>query len=263
MAGSLVLTVDELRALSRLVEVSLPRFVTDGDPDEVRVDAAALRGMAARGLVTIQDAAELADVRLADELDRRLAPCATASLLAEVEVETGGTLARYAVVGWTGGPVARLTDRPAGYGAGFVALELADRPVSGVLAQLCGLDAVTGPGDGGAFTVDVDAHAEADELVLDGDREGAVAVLTAAGAPAAAARGWVAAVCARHRAVAVSVARNLGDGPDGPFESTELRWLVAGDGTGWRVDPGELSQAVVRPADAGELARGLDLLLDQ
>jgi hypothetical protein len=143
MAGSLVLTVDELRALSRLVDVSLPRFVTEHDRDEVRVDAAALRGLAARGLATIQDAAELADIRLVDELDHRLAPCATASLLAEVEVETGGTLARHAVVGWTGGPVARLTDGPDGNGAGFVALELTDRPVSGVLAGLCGLDTVT------------------------------------------------------------------------------------------------------------------------
>jgi hypothetical protein len=88
-----------------------------------------------------------------------------------------------------------------------------------------------------------------------------VALLTAAGASQAAARGWVAAVCTRRRAVAVSVARNLGDGPDGPFESGELRWLVAGDGTGWRVDPGELPMAVVRPAGADQLARGLDLLL--
>jgi hypothetical protein len=42
-------------------------------------------------------------------------------------------------------------------------------------------------------------------------------------------------VLGRRYAVEVRAARNRGDGPAGPFEAAELRWVVAGDGTAWRV----------------------------
>jgi hypothetical protein len=254
MDEPVVFTVDELRALGRLMEICLPRFVTEDDEEDPCVDAAALRGMALRGLVTIDGSA---DVLLSRDLDTRLAPCTTANLLAEVEVEAGGVLSRCAVVARTGGPAALLTEGPAGLGAGFVSLGPTEVPVPNLLAGLCGFDQVTGPAAGHRFTVDVDAHAAADELALEGDTDGAVSVLTGAGVPPARARAWVTAVCTRRRAVAVSVARNLGDGPDGPFESQELRWLAAGDGTAWLVEPGGAVTSVLTPAAPDELTRHL------
>lgn len=129
----------------------------------------------------------------------------------EIEVGNGDRLDRHALVGAAGGPMTLLTDRPVGYPTGYVSLVLTEAPVPDLLARLCRFDersrlATTGLG----YMVDGGAQAEADELALDGDQPGAVEVLTAAGAPPAVARDWVAAVCTRRRAVAVSVTRNLG-----------------------------------------------------
>jgi hypothetical protein len=51
MAEPMLLSVDELRAAARLAGVPVAPLVSDDDPDEPRVDLAALRGLAARGLV--------------------------------------------------------------------------------------------------------------------------------------------------------------------------------------------------------------------
>ncbi len=51
MTRSMVVSVDELRAAGRLAGAGMPPLLAEGDPDDPRVDLAALRGLAARGLV--------------------------------------------------------------------------------------------------------------------------------------------------------------------------------------------------------------------
>lgn len=227
-SDELVLTVDELRALRRVADLVLPAFVTTGDRGEARVDAAALRGMALRGLIDLDGDSPLEPVRVADELAEALGPCTSASMLAEVELET----TRLAIVIGVEHPVTMLT----ALDGGFVAVERADADAGEVLERLCRLHEVTEPAASWAFTIDAETQAKADALVLAGDPDSAVAVLTEGGMPEQTAKAWTAAVDGRRLAAAVSVACRL---DDGLITAGELRWLVAGDGTAWRVEADE------------------------
>ncbi|HEU5160084.1 MAG TPA: hypothetical protein VFU43_24010 [Streptosporangiaceae bacterium] len=258
MSGALF-TVDELRALRRVAEIELPRFVCEGDAGHVAVDAAALRGLAVRGLVTLEDG-----VRVGGELTRLLAPCSSARLLAEVELESAGRLTHIALAAGTE-RVTLLTERD----AGLVSVERVDADPGEVLARVCRLDEVAEVGAGAGFTVAAEAHTEADGLVLDGALDAAARLLTEAGVQASSARAWVTAVAGRRYAASLSVARRRDDG--GPVEAGELRWLVAGDGTAWRVEPAEPplapwpdlrppEYAVITPAGRPELHRDLAAL---
>jgi hypothetical protein len=263
----LVLTVDELRAMSRSARFPLPGFVAAGDAGDARVDAAAVRGLAVRGLVTISPD----QIEVHHDLDRRLAPFATANQLVEVELETAGHRLRQLVAGTADRPAGVLTAPAAGYGTGFVTLDAVSGSWPAVVEELCRLGEVTGPAGAAGFTVDADVQAESDEFALAADRDRAASALAGAGVPAASAAAWVDAVCTRRCAVAVSVVRSLGGGTDAPVELRELRWLAAGDGTAWHIAPGmptagpdpdgHPATAVVTPAGPEDLAAGLvDLL---
>jgi hypothetical protein len=241
MADSLVLTVDELRALRRVAALSLPRFVTAADSGAVAVDAAALRGLAARGLVRLTGRAAPDAVRVAESLTRLLAPFSAARLLAEIEVESGGRITHLACAAAADGSATLLTQRD----IGLVSVERVQADVGQVLARRCRIDEVTESAGEVRFTVDAETQADADALALAGDGDAAIGTLTAAGVPRRTARSWITAVTGRRLAVAVRVARRLRDHPTGPYEAAELRWLVAGDGTAWRVEPGQTD-----PADA-------------
>jgi len=250
----MVMSVDELRAASRLVGAGMPPLLAEGDPDDPLVDLAALRGLAARGLVV---GLEAADPEPAGDLADALAVLDDMVALVELERELGAaaagagerwTLAR----GRTGTVVLRLRTG----GLADVDLDVSD-PGS-VVVDGCALDDLETPPATVPlpWSVDSDALETAEDLILDGDQSGAAAVLMAAGAPEAAAAHWVRAVRQRRGGASVTVARLLGD-PEGAVEIRDVRWLVDGDGLGWRVDSGETETTVVRPTTSDELRREL------
>ncbi|TDD92507.1 hypothetical protein [Actinomadura rubrisoli] len=134
----MIVTIDELRALRRIAYLSLPSFVTAGDTGDLAVDAAAIRGLAARDLVALPEAEPLDGVRVAGGLRRLLGPCASPRTLAEIviEREPGGRTARYSVAAGDAPPVTLLTALPAGLGS----VELLDTDAGTLLPRLCGLD---------------------------------------------------------------------------------------------------------------------------
>ena len=240
--SSALFTVDELRALRRVADVELPHFVSAGDTGHVAVDAAALRGLAVRGLVTLDRGTAIDGVKVDGELDRLLGPCSSPYVLAEVEMESAGRLTHIAVVVGMDRRATLLTELP----AGLVSVECAGADVSRLLACVCRLDEVAETDIGVGFTVAAEAQLEADGLVLGGAPEAAVDLLMRAGIQASAARTWVAAVAGRRYAASVSVARRRRP-EGGAVEAGELRWLVAGDGTAWRVDPAEAGEPSAAP----------------
>lgn len=209
---------------------------------------------------------------VADPLARLMAPCHVARRIAEIDIEASGVLDRHAVIACATGTALVATELP----GGLVSLRLTEADLLGEVSGLCRVDEITAPAATTGFTVSAEAHRHADELVLRGAATAATAVLTAAGVPEPAARAWITAVRGHRCAVAVTVARNDGDGPDGPFEVGEVRWLVAGDGTAWRVtadeppehswpehgsesSPGD-TLSVLTPATGDELCAALDLV---
>jgi hypothetical protein len=249
---TLVVSVDELRAVHRLTGLCLPRFVVADDEDDPRVDVAALRGLAARDLVVLSpecpDSPGCPDtpgspdggVLLADPLVQLLAPSHVARRIVEIDVEASGVLDRHAVITGEAGTAVVVTE----FDGGLVGLR---RAKAGEVRRLCGVDEVTELGAAMSFTVCAVALREADELALRGAGPTAVEVLTAAGVGEQTALAWITAVRERTCAVAVAVARSCGDGgPDGPFEIDEMRWLVTGDGTAWRVTAARSSLEEVR-----------------
>ncbi|MGH3915219.1 MAG: hypothetical protein ACRDTC_17705 [Pseudonocardiaceae bacterium] len=266
--SSLVVSLDELRAVHRLTGACLPRFVVADDEEDPRVDAAAVRGLAARELVDLRPDQ---GVLLADPLARLLAPCHAARWIAEIDIEVSRAWDRHAVIVGASGTAVVATE----LAGGLVSLRLTETDPLNEMRELCRLDEVsdeiTAPAAATGLAVPAEAHRRADELLLRGAATAATAVLTAAGVPAPTAQSWITAVSGRRCAVAVTVARNHGDGPDGPFEVDEVRWLVAGDGTAWRVradeppehdgdpSPGD-ALSVLTPAGRGELPSALELI---
>jgi hypothetical protein len=249
----LVLGVDELRAAARLAGVPVPFLVAADDPHDPRVDLAALRGLAARGLVTGLEAADPEPAGpLATVVDALVEP----ELVLEVERDGGRDTLQ--AEGQGGGLT--LTALPGGLvevGLGApptghegldellgLAPPVADVPLVGVVE----------------FEVPVSVHVEADELVLAGDAEAAVALLSGSGVAHPTAVRWTAAVAGRRGATALRVARRR----NGVVVGHELRWLVAGDGAIWLVDAGDEREGAatsrVRRVGAAELRAALDEL---
>ncbi|MGH3742653.1 MAG: hypothetical protein ACRDT1_15190 [Micromonosporaceae bacterium] len=218
-------SVDELRALAVVSPLTLPRFVTR-EASDPKVDAAALRGLAARGLVLLDPDPDV--VRLAPELTRMLAPCESPHLMIEAEWEVADVVASHAIVASREGESVVFSELPGGLVTASASDTIPDPTV------LWGLDQVTRAGEV-RFTVPTGDYLDADDQVLAGSPGKAVEVLANAGASTAAARAWVDAVSRRSRTVAVTIARNLGDGRSGPYAGGEWCWLVGADGTGWRV----------------------------
>jgi len=264
VTAPLVLTVDELRALHRVTGAWVPTFVAEDDSRDSRVDVAALRGLAARGLVDlVPDAA--GEFALADRLAGHLAPYRDARLVAEVEVEDPAALHQYAVGG--ADTVGLLTE----LAGGLTTLRLPAASASRAIVDLCRLGEVAArPGTSTGFEVDAEAHTEADDLALAGDRDAAVEHLVRAGAPMAAAAAWIDALTKRRCAAAVRVGTTGEPHPaaGGTYTGGELRWLVGGDGTAWRVslrhtgaaDDVSPAVSVLAPVGAADLLRRLDEL---
>lgn len=224
MTAPITLSVDELRALGRVTGAAMPSFVTADVEHHPDVDLAALRGLLARGLVARNDSS----LALGPDLDPLLAPARAATRI--VELDDGGH-ERALVRGLSG--TVLLTSRSHGL------VQLAPWPLTdGALIEGLDVGDVDRPADGPMVVVAETAHADADELALDGNRAGAEAALRAGGADDHAAAAYVTAVLSRRAALKLRVARNLGDGPDGPFEAGERRWLVAGAGVAWKIDIG-------------------------
>jgi len=251
---SMVVSIDELRAASRLVGANMPPLLAGGDPDDTRVDLAALRGLAARGLVV---GLEAGDPEPVGDLADTLAALDDMVALAEVErdlgAETGGTGERWAVArGRTGTVVLRLR---AG-GLLDVTMDLAD-PGSAIVdgCALGDLEARTAviPEP---WSVDSEALDTAEEMIMEGEGDRAATILVSAGAQTECAERWVRAVEQRRGGASVTVARLLSDA-DGAVEVRDVRWLVDGNGLGWRVDGGDSETAIVRATTADELRREL------
>jgi hypothetical protein len=248
---SLVLSVDELQAGARLAGVPVPPMAADDDPDDPRVDLAALRGLAARGLVAgLADA----DPEPSGLLSAVLAALDEPDWLLDVEIDVDLAPDRSPHQPGNGRslPGSRQHRRwnslcgPGGAASvtallgGLVHVDLDAVPDSAAeLAVRCGLPDVgagrvaPAPGSGSdGFEVKAAAHVEADALALAGELDAAVAALVAAGVPSGAASGWVAAVATYRSAAAVRLARRIGGGA---VEERELRWLVGGDDRVWRI----------------------------
>jgi hypothetical protein len=250
----MVVSVDELRAASRLLGAHMPPFLAEGDPDDTRVDLAALRGLAARGLVVGLEVGGPEPVGdLADALAALDDMVALAEVVRDLGAEGGGAAERSAVAR---GRTATVVLHHRAGGLVDVTMDVAD-PGS-VIVERCAL------GDLGAqrtvtpepWSVDSDALERAEDLIMDGEGGSAATVLVSAGAPAESAGHWVRAVEQRRGGASVTVARLLGD-PDDAVEVRDVRWLVDGDGLGWRVDGGDSETTVVRTTTADELRQEL------
>ncbi|MEV0567532.1 hypothetical protein [Dactylosporangium sp. NPDC050588] len=238
--AKLTLTLDELRALARLAGYWLPADVTDDDDADMRIDLAAVRGLAARGLLPGEE-----------PLAGALEPLTGPRTAVEIDADEAGTRRWYAASGDTSTTVL------AGRHDGLVDVGLLDGSPAAVVPRLLLLpDAHV---DTTGFDVDADALAEADELVAAGADGAALDVLRRAGVPAGPATRWLRAITGRRFAAAVRVAHH--DAATGRFVADELRWLVAGDGTGWQVTTIHSGRHRVAPADPGDVREALDHLL--
>lgn len=245
---TLVVSVDELRALARVVGLVAPAFVADDDADDEHIDLVALRGLMARGLIGVTGPDPDGELPLDESLAEVLDPARGALVLAEVDEEVDGEAPRtWAAVGDDAGPTLTVTE----HGPGLVALHRSPDPVVVVVSARCHLDDVEASPDLDGFVVPLGAQTGADTAVLDGDHSEAMAILIRAGAPSETVRRWVDAVAGRRRSTGVQVARSVG-GRDGPFEANELHWLVGPDGTAWML------RTAAGSADPDALADGLD-----
>ena len=226
--GPLVVSVDELRAICRVTDAVLPAFVTDDDAKIEAVDIAALRGLAARGLVALTDDE---DLWIADDVLAALSPTRDARLLVEIDEDTGFESRTWAALGGDAGPTTVMAE----YGPGLVTMEAVPMAVAEVVAERCGLAGVRAEVEYLGFTVPRAAHEAMGDLLDEGATGMAAEPLLAAGAPADAAVSFVEALVARRRAMAVQVARNVGTGDEGPFEAAEVRWVEGPDGTAWQL----------------------------
>lgn len=251
----MVVTADELQAAARLAGTALPPTLAAGDADRPRVDLAALRGLAVRGLLRGLGSGR---AEPAGPLAAALDVLAHPVVVVEVEQDTGGTPptapGRWSLVAGATSAV-RLTVRP----AGLVDVDEVDGDPADAVVAGCRLDEVGDePPAGAPWEADAAAHAEADERALAGDRAGAASVLARAGVDAEAAAAWAAAVHGRRSATALRVARLL---PGGAVEIRDVRWLVDGSGGAWLVEAGGGPAderdggctSVVRPVDASGL----------
>lgn len=247
-ATRLVLTADELRALARLVGYWLPADVTDDDDADMRIDLAAVRGLAARGLVP-------GDEPLAGVLE----PLAAPRTVVEIDADEAGVRRWYAAAGDSSTTVL------AGRVDGLVDAELLDESPAVAVPRVVLLPRAHARAADCGFDVDADAFAEADDLVVSGEDGPAFDVLRDAGVPAGPAAAWLRAITGRRFAAAVRVAhhdaRGGHDATTSRFVGDELRWLVAGDGTVWQVTPIHSGLHRVAPVDPGEVREALDHLL--
>jgi len=223
-----VVSIDELRAVCRVTDAVLPPLVTDEDDEIEAVDVAALRGLAARGLVALVDDEEL---WIADDLLATLAPTRAARIVVEVAEHVGDESRMWAALGSDTGPTTVMSE----HGPGLLRLEVLRSGVAGIVIDRCDLTGVQAGVTDHGFTVPRAVHEAMSNAIDEGATGAATDALAGAGTPAEAADAFVEAMTARRRAVAVQVALNLGTDGDGPFEAAEVRWVEGPDGTAWRM----------------------------
>ena len=254
MTRSIVASVDELRVAARLQGAVLPPLLADGDLDDPRVDLAALRGLAARGLVV---GLEHGAPEPAGELAAALTRLDDLVALIEMERDLGAS----SPVAPERRALAQSRHGTVGFGlraGGLVDVELDLEDHRSTIVDACALDDLAAPEAVVAppWSVDRETLESAEDLMAAGEAIRAEKVLVAGGAAEGPARHWVRAVEQRRGGASVSVARLLAE-PEGAVEIRDIRWLVDGDGRGWRVDSGDDEEAVVRPTTAEELRQEL------
>lgn len=234
-ASTLALTTDELRAIARCTGAALTSMLLE-DEDEADApvaDAVALRGLAARGLVSIDgEPAEAGAVRLSAWARQLLAPVLSPEALVEVEADRARSpfVERHVVcVAGLRTIVLSEADEVDVWrvleGTGELATTLAavvDLPEAG---------AGGGAGSGRRLAVPASAHQAADDALEEGDD--AVAVLVASGADRDTAAAWIAAVTGRIGSFELRAARLL---PGDVVDAAELRLLSAGPLGTWLID---------------------------
>lgn len=236
LVDALVVTVDEVRALARLDGGSLPAALADDAEPDPRVDAAALRGLAARGLAAVETTT--GDGRPAAGVVPALALCALMAILdeavavVEIDLDEAGEDRRAVVAGGPAG-VAALVEGPAGLWRVVDGDDVVDVVATLAGPVLVGADPVGPHPAGGGFSCPAAAHVAADDRLATGDAEGAESILVGAGVATEAATAWTAAVAGRRAAVAVHAAH--ADGP-GRWRLDELRVVIGPDGRRWRLD---------------------------
>lgn len=192
--GGTVLSVEEIRAVARYADLTAPGCATRADPEDPRIDAAALRGLAARGLFVLEPSTPAAEC-LSAELSALLHPCQEAGLAAEVVRHDPSGVDQVDVVG---GPAATLF-RPLSWG--LVSVTRRDVDVLDVVAGLCRVDDLVEPAAADpVLRVGHDAYGRSADLLEVDAPDDAIDVLVRAGAPLAAAHAWARAVgkAARH-----------------------------------------------------------------
>lgn len=237
-----VLSVDEVRALHRLLGLWLPGFLAYGDDADPIVDATALRGLAARSYVSFRQD----DVVPLPPLVAITQAFENATLAVEVTTERY----EYAFSTGTGGAAAALE----GLSHGLVRCCATDGDQVTEIATRSGLDQVLRKPAYPEWTVDNEIYASSDDLALAGDEHKAVAVLVDAGTPPRVARSWVTALRGRYGSAAVTAARR--DIHSGRLEAAELRWLVDETGGAWRITA-DARQTMLTPVDATDLVTAL------
>lgn len=247
--SDLLLTIDDLRAMQRSVGIWLPGFAVCGD------------GVGLRGELDLDHVMRLAEA------------FTDAVLAVEVLADRAGIVTEFAYSVSDSGASGLMEAMP----RGLVRCTLpADDPLS-VVASVAGVSPELVPADGPVWTVSAGAYHRSDGLALAGDESGAVAALMAGGYELAGpaipgrpfartrieertAKAWVAALCGRGSAAAITVVRRRIDG--GRLEAGELRFVADELGGAWRLTSDD-GGYVITPADAADLLAALGELMTE
>jgi len=228
--SELILTIDDLRAIQRSAGIWLPGFAVSGD------------GAGLRGELDLEEVILLAEA------------FTDAVLAVEVLADRAGAVTEYAYSVSASGSRGLMEAMP----RGLVLCSMPeDDPVS-VVASIAGLSRELTPAEGLMWTVSPGAYERCDSLALAGDEEGAVAALTRAGVQERTAKAWVAALCGRGSAAAITVVRREPEG--GRLEAGELRFVADSLGGAWRITADE-SGYTVTPLDGSALLGALKELM--
>jgi len=222
--SALMLTADDLRAMQRSVGIWLPGFAVYGD------------GIGPRGEPEL------------DEVIRLVEAFTDAVLAVEVLADKAGAVTEYAYSVSVSGARGLMEAMP----RGLVTCTLpGDDPVS-VVASVAGITRDMTPAEGLMWTVSSEAYQRCDSRAQSGDEEGAVAALTGAGIGERSAKAWVAALCGRGSAAAVTVVRREPD--SGRLEAGELRFVADSLGGAWRITSDDAGYTITPLAGSGLLA---------
>ncbi|HZM83500.1 MAG TPA: hypothetical protein VFC19_47905 [Candidatus Limnocylindrales bacterium] len=228
----LLLTIDDLRAMQRSVGIWLPGFAVSGE------------GLGLRGELDLEEVIPIAEA------------FSDAVLAVEVLADRAGAVTEYAYSISASGARGLMEAMP----RGLVGCSLPDGDPVSVVASVAGLSRELVPAEGLMWTVSAGAYQRCDSLALAGDEEGAVAALTRAEVSERSAKAWVAALCGRGSAAAVTVVRREPEG--GRLEAGELRFVADSLGGAWRITSDEAGYTIT-PVDGSGLLAALRELMRQ